>query len=60
MKNEWLEAIKPVIKDLFKDLLIEMKGFKYQITLKILLSKQIKKMEPHNFQVFPLILLQKQ
>ena len=35
-----LEASKPVIKDLFKDLLIEMKGFKYQITLKVLLSKQ--------------------
>ena len=28
-----LEASKPVIKDLFRDLLIEMKDFKYQITL---------------------------
>ena len=45
MKNEWLEAIKTAIKHLFKDSLIEMKGFKYQVTLKILLSKQIKKME---------------
>ena len=27
------------LKELFKDLLIELKGFKYQITLKILLSK---------------------
>ena len=27
------------LKDLFKDLLIELKGFKYQITLKVLLSK---------------------
>ena len=35
-----LDASRPVIKDLFRDLLIEMKGFKYQITLKILLSKQ--------------------
>ena len=29
-----MEASKPVIKDLFRDLLIEMKGFKYQTTLK--------------------------
>ena len=28
-----------VIKNLFKDLLVEMKGFKYQITFYILLSK---------------------
>ena len=35
-----LEASRPVIKDLFRDLLIEMKGFKYQITMKVLLSKQ--------------------
>ena len=34
-----LEANKPVIKDLFRDLLIEMKGFKYQVTLKVKLSK---------------------
>ena len=34
------EASKPVIKDLFRDLLIEMKGFKYQIAIKVLLSKQ--------------------
>ena len=34
-----LEASKPVIKDLFRDLLIEMKGFKYQIAIKVLLSK---------------------
>ena len=27
------------IKDLFKDLLAEINGFKYQITLKVLLSK---------------------
>ena len=35
-----LEASKTVIKDLFRDLLIELKGFKYQITMKDLLSKQ--------------------
>ena len=35
-----LEERKPVIKDLFRDLFIEMKGFKYQITLNVLLSKQ--------------------
>ena len=35
-----LEASKPVIKDFFKDLLIEMNGFKYQITIKVYLSKQ--------------------
>ena len=30
---------KPSIEDLFKHLLDEMKGFKYQITLKVSLSK---------------------
>ena len=35
-----LEASKPVAKNLFRDLLNEIKGFKYQITLKVLLSKQ--------------------
>ena len=34
-----LEASKSSIEDLFKDLLDEMKGFKYQITVKVLLSK---------------------
>ena len=34
-----LEASKSSIKDLFKDLLDETKGFKYQITVKVLLSK---------------------
>ena len=34
-----LEASKLSIKDLFKDLLNEMKGFKYQITLTVLLNK---------------------
>ena len=34
-----LKASEIVIKELFKDLLIELKGFKYQITLAVLLSK---------------------
>ena len=35
-----LEASKSSIKDLFKDLLNEMKSFKYQTTVTVLLSKQ--------------------
>ena len=34
-----LEASKSSIKDLFDDLLNETKGFKYQITVKVLLKK---------------------
>ena len=34
-----LEASKSSIKDLFKDLSNEIKGFKYQITIKVLLGK---------------------
>ena len=34
-----LEASKPSIKDLFKELLSEMKSFKYQITMTVLLHK---------------------
>ena len=34
-----LEASKSNIEDLFKDLLDKIKGFKYQITVKVLLSK---------------------
>ena len=34
-----LEASKSSIKDLFKNILIESKGFKYQITMTVLLSK---------------------
>ena len=36
---EQLEASKSSIKDLFNDLLNETKGFKYQITLKVMLKK---------------------
>ena len=35
-----LEASKSSIKDLLEDLLNEMKGFKYQLTMKVLLSKE--------------------
>ena len=34
-----VEANKSSTEDLFKDLLDEMKGFKYQVTVKVLLSK---------------------
>ena len=34
-----LEASKSSIKDLFNDLLNETEGFKYQITVKVLLKK---------------------
>ena len=34
-----LEASKSSIQDLFSDLLNEAKGFKYQITVKVLLKK---------------------
>ena len=34
-----LKASEIAIKELFKDLLIGLKGFKYQITLAVLLSK---------------------
>ena len=34
-----LEASKSSVKDLFNDLLNETKGFKYQITVKVLLKK---------------------
>ena len=34
-----LEASKPSIKDLLNDLLNDTKGFKYQITVKVLLKK---------------------
>ena len=35
-----LKSSKISINDLFKDLLVELKGFKYHVTLNILLSKQ--------------------
>ena len=40
-KDPWIQLMisKQSTKDLFKYLLAETKGFKYQITLKVLLSK---------------------
>ena len=37
-----LEVNKSSIKDLFKDLLDETKGFKYQVTVNVLLKKNKK------------------
>ena len=39
LKVSKLEASKSSIKDLFNDLLNGTKGFKYQITVKVLLKK---------------------
>ena len=52
-----LEASKSSIKDLFNDLLDETKGFKYQITVKILL-KNMKSLKL-NFLLFVSIQQQK-
>ena len=46
-----LEASKSSIKDLFSDLLNETKGFKYQITLKVML-KNTSQMEKLNLDQF--------
>ena len=54
-----LEARKSSIKDLFSDLLNETKGFKYQITLKVML-KNTSQMEKLNLDQFILIQQQKQ
>ena len=51
---EQLEASKSRIKDLFNDLLNETKGFKYQITLKVVLKKK-SQMEKYNLVQFILI-----
>ena len=53
-----LEATKSSIKYLFEDLLHEIKGFKCQITVKMLLTKH-KEMEIQNLLLFILILLLK-
>ena len=54
-----LEASKSSIKDLTGDLLNETKGFKYQITVKVLL-KNTSSMEKLNLPQFISIHLQKQ
>ena len=53
-----LEASKPSIKELFSNLLNETKGFKYQITVKVLL-KNTSSMEKLNLLQFILIQQQK-
>ena len=47
-----LKASEIVIKELFKDLLIELKGFKCQITLAVLLSKMKNSGEIEYFPVY--------
>ena len=54
-----LEASKSSIKDLFNDLLNETKGFKYQITLKVML-KNTNQMDQFILNQFILIQQQKQ
>ena len=54
-----LEAIKSSIKDLSNDLLNETKGFKYQVTVKVLL-KNTSSMKKLNFLQFILIHSQKE
>ena len=54
-----LEASKSSIKDLLSDLLNKTKGFKYQITLKVVL-KNTRKMKKLNLDQFILIQQQKQ
>ena len=54
-----LEASKSSVKDLFNDLLNETKGFKYQITLKVML-KNTSQTEKLNLLQFISIQQQKQ
>ena len=54
-----LEASKSSINDLFSDLLNETKGFKYQITLKVMF-KNTSQMEKLNLDQFISIQQQKQ
>ena len=54
-----LKASKSSIKDLFSDLLNEAKGFKYQITLKVML-KNTNQVEKLNLDHFISIQQQKQ
>ena len=54
------KASKSSIKDLFNDLLNETKGFKYQITVQVLLKKNTRLMEKSNLLLFILIHQQKQ
>ena len=55
-----LEASKSSIKDFFNDLLNETKGFRYQITIKVLLKKNISLMKKLNLLQCILIHQQRQ
>ena len=55
-----LEESKSSIKDFFSGLLNETKGFKYQITVKVLLKKNTSSMKKLNLLQFIPIHLQKQ
>ena len=44
-----LEASKSSVKDSFKDLLNEVKGFKYHVAVKVLLNKRKKKRKRKNW-----------
>ena len=55
-----LEESKSSIKDFFSGLLNETKGFKYQITVKVLLKKNTSSMKKLNLLQFISIHLQKQ
>ena len=55
-----LEASKSSIKDFFNDLLNETKGFRYQITIKVLLKKIISLMKKLNLLQCILIHQQRQ
>ena len=50
-----LEASKLSIKNLFSNLINEIKGFKYQITVKVLLKKNTSLMEKLSLLLFTLI-----
>ena len=58
-KKDPIKASKSSIKDLFSDLLNETKGFKYQITLKVMFKNTIQ-IEQLNLDQFILIQQQKQ
>ena len=55
-----LETSKSSIKDFFNDLLNETKGFRYQITIKVLLKKNISLMKKLNILQCILIHQQRQ
>ena len=55
-----LEESKSSIKDFFSGLLNEAKGFKYQITVKVLLKKNTSSMKKLNLLQFISIQRQKQ